>query len=162
MLPEALPVILIQSRKVMKHSSINWCLSLQHSVQFPMLRGCPKSGILYVIWELFVVWNWHGVDHKGLVDTARSSSSHHHTPNEGYETLNDQRVSLLAAHHPIYCAERVPNIRYFVWNLRLVFSTNDLLWTIRGSHMLSEGPIIIPIQLSKIMKQSSSNGCVSL
>ena len=28
--------------------------------------------------------------------------------------------------------------------------------------MLSEGPIIIPIQLSKIMKRSSSNGCVSL
>ena len=112
----------------MKHSSINWCLSLQHSVQFPMLRGCPKSGILYVIWELFVVWNWHGVDHKGLADTAQSSSSHHHTPNEGYETLNDQRVSLLAAHHPIYCAERVPNIWYFVWNLRLVVSKKATVW----------------------------------
>ena len=37
----------------MKHSSSDGCLSLYHSIPFPLLRGYPKSEILYTIWELF-------------------------------------------------------------------------------------------------------------
>ena len=45
---------------------------------------------------------------------------------EGYAALKHQWMSRFTAHHPISCAERVPNqIWYFAWNLRVVFGRND-------------------------------------
>ena len=43
MLSEATVNIPINLMRVMKHSSSNGCLSLQYTITFPMLRGCPKS-----------------------------------------------------------------------------------------------------------------------
>ena len=74
-------------------------------------------------------------------------------------------MPLLESHHRILsCAEseRVPKIWHFVWNLRLVLCRNNAVLTMRGLYMLPKAPIIIVIQLRKIMNQSSSNGCLSL
>ena len=60
MLAEAPADLPIHLMKVMKHSSSNECLSLKHSMTFPVLRGCPKSDILHVIWELFLAEMTHG------------------------------------------------------------------------------------------------------
>ena len=51
------------------------------------------------------------MNYKGLLDAVRSSSYLPYKPKEGYETLQQQWVSLLAAYHPIPPAERVPHIR---------------------------------------------------
>ena len=40
-------------------------------------------------------------------------------PEEGIGILQQQWVSPIAVHHPISCAESVPNIWYFVYNLRV-------------------------------------------
>ena len=56
------------------------------------------------------------MNYKGRLDTIRSSSYLPSRPKEGYETLQQQWVSLLAAYHPIPPAERVPQIRYFQGN----------------------------------------------
>ena len=44
---------------------------------------------------------------------------------KGYATLKQQWMSCFTAHHLISCAERVPEIWYFAWNLRVVFGRND-------------------------------------
>ena len=53
MLIEAPSSILINMRKTIIHLHSNGCLYLQHSIPFPVLRGCPKSDILHDIWEIF-------------------------------------------------------------------------------------------------------------
>ena len=62
------PNILIYVQKVMKHAISNECLSLQHIVQSPGLRGCLKSGILpslcnviFVIVSNDMVWTRRGL-----------------------------------------------------------------------------------------------------
>ena len=55
-LSEAKTIIPMYLRKVMKHSSSNRCISLQYSIPFPVLGGCPKSEILCEIWELFLAY----------------------------------------------------------------------------------------------------------
>ena len=52
MLSEAYPISLIHLRKILKHSISNGCLSLQHSIPFPVLRWHQKSDILYINWVL--------------------------------------------------------------------------------------------------------------
>ena len=58
------------------------------------------------------------MNYKERLDTIRSSSYLPYKPKEGYETLQQQWVSLLAAYHPIPPAERVPQIQYLTCNLR--------------------------------------------
>ena len=48
----------------------------------------------------------HRVDHDKPVDAMRSSSNHPHIPKEGYETFDQQWMSLLAARYPIPFEER--------------------------------------------------------
>ena len=44
-------LICVHLRNDMKYSSSNGCLSLQHSIPYPVLRGCPKSDILHENWD---------------------------------------------------------------------------------------------------------------
>ena len=48
-LPEAPLIFPIHLRKDMKHFSSNGCLSLQYSIPFCVLRGCPEYCILCAI-----------------------------------------------------------------------------------------------------------------
>ena len=81
---------------------------------------------------------------------------------EEYAALEHQWISLSAAQHPISHAERVPEILYFVSNLRDYIGRNGKVRAIRGVWMLSEGPSISLIYLRKVMEYSSSNGCLSM
>ena len=63
----------------------------------------------------------------GVVYSARSSSNQPYTFKEGYATLEQQWMSLLVAHPHISCAEREPEISYFVCNLRLLFDRNGIV-----------------------------------
>ena len=51
MISEGCLNIFMYPRKVMKQFSSNGCLFVQHNTPFPMLRGYPKSCILYAILE---------------------------------------------------------------------------------------------------------------
>ena len=44
-LSEASMIIFLHIRKDIKHPSSNGCLSLQYSILFSMLKGCPKSDL---------------------------------------------------------------------------------------------------------------------
>ena len=50
------------------------------------------------------------MNHKVLTDAVRNSSNNSYTSREGYETLDQQWMSLLAAQHPITSAEKKPEI----------------------------------------------------
>ena len=115
LLPVALPIILIHLRKVMKHSSSNVCLCLQHTITSPLLIQCWS--ICYsaeTTLRVFCQQKWHSIDHRGLGYAVRSSSNHHHTSKEGYDIYKQQCMSLLAAQHPNPRVERVLQIWYFV------------------------------------------------
>ncbi len=84
------------------------------------------------------------------------------TSNEGSETLKQQWMSLITAHHHISSAERVPQTWYIAWKLRVILGKNDTCLTIRCLYMLSEAPMKLPRHLMKVMNHSSSNGCLSL
>ena len=64
MLSEVSLIIHIRLMMVMVHSISNGCLSLQYSIPFSVLKGCPtKFVILLEIWELFLAertrcWPW--------------------------------------------------------------------------------------------------------
>ena len=62
---------------------------------------------------------WHDLTHKGLVDAVRSSSHLSYAPKEGYETLQQQWLSLIVVHHLICCAVRIPQIWHFVFHLSI-------------------------------------------
>ena len=73
-------------------------------------------------------------------------------------------MSLLVVYHPISCAESVPRICYFAWNLSVIFKRNDVMWTMsmRVMQMSSKAFPVILTHLRKVMKHSSSSGCISL
>ena len=50
------------------------------------------------------------MDNEGLLVDARSSLIHTYMSKEGYETLKQQWIALLAEEHSICHAERVPQI----------------------------------------------------
>ena len=58
------------------------------------------------------------MDHKELVYAPKSYSNLPYTCAEGYETVQQQWMSLLATHHPLFLADRVPKIWYFARKLR--------------------------------------------
>ena len=106
------------------------CSTLSHFLCWEgarILKFCMKFNISFQ-------QKWYGVDHEGLVDAIKSSSNHPYTSKEGYKTRNQQWMSLLIAHHPISCTERVLKFWYFVWTLIVGFTRKDIVWTIRGSH----------------------------
>ena len=58
-----------------------------------------------------VFWQkWHDNDHKGLINDTMTSFNHPYTSMVGYEALKQQWVSLPKVQHPVYQAERMPNI----------------------------------------------------
>ena len=68
---------------------------------------------------------------------------------------------ILAEYRTLSQAERLPPIWYFVCNLRVCYSRNNTMWTIRGSEMLAEAPPTLLIHLRKAMKHFSSNRYLS-
>ena len=84
------------------------------------------------------------------------------TPEEGSGILQQQWLSLNAVHHPIFCAERVLNIWYFVCNLRVNLVRIGLVSTMRGLSMLPEAHPIIVMHPRKVMNHSCSNECLFL
>ncbi len=120
------------------------------------------------VWYLFWIWEW-GFDRNAIVAimrcpfyAARTSSNHHHVWNRGYETLKKQWMTRLIPQHPYFHPEVVPKIEYFVWNLRVIFDRYVMIWTIKCFYLMSGYHLIMHICQSKVMKQSSSNGCLSL
>ena len=149
----------------MSYPSSNGYPSLQHVIpSVHMLKGCLKSDSFHEIWELFWQKKWHNVDHKGLtVYVVWSSFNHHNTSKEDwYESIKQQWISLLAWHHPSFYDEPVPKIWQLAHNLRVVFGIYDIMWTMTGSYMVSIAPPAVTIHMTKVMKHSSSNGCLSL
>ena len=57
---------------------------------------------------------------QGPLYAVRSSSKHHYTFEKCYETRRQQWMCFLVAEHLISCADRVPKIWYFAWNLGVV------------------------------------------
>ena len=141
-------------------------LVAQHSIL--CVEKVPN--IWYFAWNLSTEFGRNdtvGTNHKGFVDPARSSASHHYIIlEEGNETLKHQWVSLLLIRHPIPIPsaenERGPKIWYISWKLRVVFGRDDVMWAIRGSNMLSKAFLSIHIHLRKAMTHSNSNGCLFL
>ena len=116
---------------VLKHSISNGCLFMLHSIPFTVLRGGWKSDILHELRELFspvneLVWSMRAISPSNLAYHSK----------EGYDILNQQLVSLLAAHHHISPAERIPEIWYFAWKSRVVIGRKDSVWTISGLMVL--------------------------
>ena len=72
------------------------------------------------------------MNHKGLADTIKSPSHPPHASKGGYETLQQQCVPLLIAHHPNSWAEVVSKIWYYVRNWRVDIIRNNMFQTTRG------------------------------
>jgi len=89
-------------------------------LHFSCKEGTQKL-ICFIKFGSYLGQKWHDVDHLGAVYSIRSSSNHPYISEEGYMTLEEQCMSLIVAHPRISGAERVPDIWYFAWNLRVVF-----------------------------------------
>ena len=138
--------------------AVSPCSTVSHLMCW---EGTPNLGIV-VKFESRRWWKWYSATHKWLVNAVKSISHLPYTSKEGYETLKQQWLSLLAMHYHICCAERVPQIWKFVWNLRVSIGRNDTVQHINGWWMLSEASPICLVHLRKVVKHSSSNGCLSL
>ena len=97
--------------------------------------------------------------HNGPVDTIRSSSLLLCASKEGYETPQQQWMSLLIAYHSISHAKRVPQSGILGTSLRVDHSRNDTVWTTRGSYILQEAPPTLLIHLRPHMNHFNNNGC---
>ena len=100
--------------------------------------------------------------HNGPVDTIRSSSLLLCASKEGYETPQQQWMSLLIAYHSISHAKRVPQSGILGTSLRVHHSRNDTVWTTRGSYILQEAPPTLLMHLRPHMNHFNNNGCLSL
>ncbi len=88
MLSEVSLIIPIRLMMLIVPSISNGCLSLQYSIPFAVLKGCPKFVILLEIWELFLAERTRCWQYEGLVYTTKSSPNQHYTSKEGYDTIN--------------------------------------------------------------------------
>ena len=70
-------------------------------------------------------------------------------------------MSLCSTSSPFQCWEGAQFL-VFSWNLIVVFGRNKTDLAMRCLYMLPEDPASIHIHLRKVMKHSSSNGCLSL
>ena len=161
MLSEALSHLPYASKEGYGITQQQW-LSL-HIVQYHICCAVREPQIWKFVWNLRVNIGWNGtVQHiNGWYNTVRSFSHLSYASKEGYETLKQQWLSLLAVQYHICCAERVPQILKFVWNLRVNIGRNDTVQHINGWWMLSKASPICLMHLRKVMKHSSSNGCLS-
>ena len=110
---DALSIIFIHLRVVLKHASTNGCLFFQHSILFLCWEG-SQNRIFCMKFDSSFCQKRHGIDHEEHIDAIRSTSSHLYTSKECYDTLKQQCMYLLAAQHPNPRVERVLQIWYFV------------------------------------------------
>ena len=73
-----------------------------------MMRGYLKIRAFAWILDDEARWSWPHVTHMGPVDAPRSLSHLAVVPKQGFETLQQQYMALLATHHLICHDERVP------------------------------------------------------
>ena len=66
-----------------------------------------------------------------LIDAVKSSSLLPYVSRDGFETLKQPWLFLLAVQHPICRSERVPQIWHFVYNLRVNIGGIGTEWLIR-------------------------------
>ena len=128
----------------MKHSSSNGCFSLQFALSHLLCwKGTPNLEIC-VKFESQHRSKWYGATHKWLVNAVKSFSHLPYASKEGYETLKQQWLSLLAVQYHICCAERVPQIWKLVWNLRVNIGRNDTVqhskWLVNAVKSISHLP----------------------
>ena len=84
-------------RDVSKSFNNNLCLSFQHNIPLPMLRGYPKPGISYVQFDYSSQWKRHGMSHTWLVGPVYSSPHLPYTCKEDFEPHQKQWMSLPTA-----------------------------------------------------------------
>ena len=120
-LSEALPIYPIHLRNDMEHSISNVCLPLQHNTPFPMLMWCPTFVVLLEFGECLGAWITQCWAYGDQI-CCQNSSNPPYTYEKSYGVLRQQYTSLLTTYHTISCPDMLPNICYFVWKLRLVFS----------------------------------------
>ena len=70
----------------------------------PCGEGIPNPA-LYVQFESQLRHELHSLGHVWLTDAFRNSYHLHYISTEGYGTLQQQYLSLLVAHHLIFCQE---------------------------------------------------------
>ena len=99
-------ICLMHLRKVMKHSSSNGCLSSHSTVSHLLCwEGTPNLEIC-VKFESQHRSKWYSATHKWLMNAVKSFSHLPYASKEGYETLKQQWLSLLAVQYHICCAVR--------------------------------------------------------
>ena len=148
--------------KVMKHFSSNGCISFQCSIPFPVLRGYFKSGV-------FVCNSRVNLCKNGIMWTMRGvymyseASLHCLTNLRKLRNPFSSNVCLYLQYSiPFAGAKRVPQIWYFVCNLRVNIYINSTIWFIRGQYMVSEASTICFINTRKDMNHFISNEYLSL
>ena len=85
--------------------------------------------------EIDFWYEWHILDHEGLVYAIQSSSNHQYTCKESYETPKQQWMSLIVSCYPVSCAERGTwNLAFcmIIFKMCFVSCRNDTLWTTRA------------------------------
>ena len=107
MLVKAPPIMDMGLTKSMEHFNSNEYLKLPHNIQFPVHRGCSKSGILCAIRELVAVEMIGCKPLCGFIDTSRRPSHPFYESKEGYRTLQQQWLYICATRYPMFLAGRV-------------------------------------------------------
>jgi len=135
------------------------------SPHFPCWEG-TQNQVFCVQFESQPWGEMHNETQKWLVDAFLRSFSY--LPNRSqkdFVPLQQQWTPIIVVHIPSHFlySKATPNLAFYhVHFMRVGFSRNDTMWTIRGSKMLSEVPHIFLIHLRKVMKHFSSNGCLWL
>ena len=162
-LSEVPVILLIYLRELTKHFSNNGRPSWKHIIQIPGQRGYPKSGILYAIWEPTSSEVTLHKPKQGLVDDVRSAFHLPYISKEGYETLEQQWMSLPTIYHLVSHAEGYSTSDKYlcaIWVLmpqqkRHSANHNGQMDAIRSLP-------IFHIHPREVMKHFSSNECLSL
>ena len=162
MLYEGHPIYIMYQRKLWNGSTVICTYYYSTLSPFQYREGTPNQGFC-VQFESQSQQKWPSVHHKGHKDDVRISPHLPYTSKEDYERPHWQYVSLLVSQHPIFPADRVPQICYcFACTLRVNLGKNDTASAIRGVLLLSTAPPTLLMYIRKETKHFSSNGCLSL
>ena len=161
MLSEAPPNHIIHKKEAFEPLRQQWEPIL--IVYHPISHSERLSQISYFVCNLRV-----DLSRNDTIWTIRSSkmlskATHHlpYTSKEGYETLEQQWISLLLTPHSISCDEGVPRNQQFAWNLSVNRGRIGMVLARRGLLMLSQAHPTLFIHLRKVMDHFSSNGYLS-
>ena len=156
---KASPIFLMHLMKVTKHSSSFGCLYLQYIITFVVLKGYPKSGNLCEF-ESQHRQKWYGATHKcwwmlskaSPIDLMYLMKVMKHSSSNGCLSLQYSITFVVLKGYPKsgkLC--KTTSVKIIRWNIYL-----------NGWWMLSEVSLICLMHPRKVMKHSSSNGCLSL